>query len=89
MHLPWLNRSQRIVVVIALGVALYVLGTWFTAPQFPVASGWAGYAPLTSSFVRMRWSGGADLVLWFALIAVWVLVSTYLLRTRTTNRDDN
>jgi hypothetical protein len=89
MHLPWLNRSQRIVVVIALGVALYVLGTWFTAPQFPVASGWVGYAPLTSSLVRMRLSGGAELFLWFTLIAVWTVVSSYLLRTRTTNRDDS
>jgi heme/copper-type cytochrome/quinol oxidase subunit 1 len=89
MHLPWLNRSQRVVLVVGFGVTLYILGAWLSAPEFPVSTGWVGYAPLTSSFGRTRLGGGADLILWLVLIALWVAASSYLLRTRTSNRDQN
>ncbi len=88
MHVPWLNRSQRVVVVVGLGVALYLLGAWLSAPVFPVSTGWVGYAPLATSFGRTRLSGGADLIVWLVLILLWVAASSYLLRTRN-SRDDH
>jgi len=87
MHLPWLNRAQRIVVVIGFGAALYVVGAWLSTPGFPMNSGWVGYAPLSSSFARARLTGLADLVVWFTLTALWVLGSAYLLRTRASDHD--
>ena len=87
MHLPWLNRSQRVVVVVGLGVTLYLLGAWLSAPVFPVSTGWVGYAPLSTSFERTRLSGGADLIVWLVLILLWVAASSYLLRTRNSCHD--
>ncbi|MDH2902578.1 MAG: hypothetical protein PXZ08_01325 [Actinomycetota bacterium] len=89
MHAPWLNRSQRVVLVVGFGVALYIFGLWLSTPNFPANTGWVGYAPLTSSFGHTSLSNGADLILWFVLIAVWVSASSYLLRTRPSSRDEN
>jgi len=89
MHFSWFNRSQRVVVVIGFGVALYILGAWLSAPEFPVNAGWTGYAPLISSYGRARVVGRADLILWLVLTAIWVAASSYLLRTGPSNRDHN
>ncbi len=76
-------------MVVGLGAAFYILGAWLSTPEFPVATGWVGYAPLTSFFSRTRLSGGADLILWLVLIAFWVTTSSYLLRTKSSKHEQN
>jgi hypothetical protein len=77
---------QRIVVVIGLGVGLYLFGGWATT-RGELGSGWVAYAPLSNTF------NGADLpgpglhpwvklVIWLALITVWVVVGVVLLRSQ-------
>ena len=89
MHLPWLNRSQRVVIVVGLGIALYLFGLWLSEPNFPGVTGWVGYAPLQSSFARSVASGANDLVMWLVLTTLWVVAASYLLRTRPSSRDQN
>ena len=48
-----LSKSQRVVVVVALGLALGVIGTYLTSQIRP---GWYGYAPLTTTS-RLRATG--------------------------------
>ena len=76
-------------MIIGFGVALYIVGTRLTTPEFPISTGWVGYAPLTSSIGRARLSRDADLILWLVLIALWVIPSSYLLRTRAADHDQN
>jgi heme/copper-type cytochrome/quinol oxidase subunit 1 len=74
-----LSKSQRVVVVIALGLALGVIGTYLTSQIRP---GWYGYAPLTASFEAPgnelpTW---LQLIIWLALIGIWALASIRVLR---------
>ncbi len=75
------NRAQRVVLVIALGATLAVVGWWITSPS--PFTGWTGYAPLTSGPLV---TGGLHLwvraVIWLALIGAWTATSLTLLRTR-------
>ena len=75
------NRAQRVVLVVALGAVLVVVGWWTTSPS-PV-TGWTGYAPLTSSPLV---TGGLHLwvraVIWLILIGAWTGTSLVLLRSR-------
>jgi heme/copper-type cytochrome/quinol oxidase subunit 1 len=79
-----LNVRQRVVLVVGLAAVLAVLGAWGINELVPTRTfpiGWTGYAPLQSVPV------GADhallrVLLWVALIAVWVIASTLVLRTR-------
>jgi heme/copper-type cytochrome/quinol oxidase subunit 1 len=76
-----LGRAQRIVLVIALAVALGVLGRYLISLGRPDHFGWFAYAPLNStSTIRppglQPW---ARLLIWLGLIAVWSLASLVLL----------
>ena len=83
MHDRSLNRSQSIVVVIGLGLALYVLGDWLTALGSQSPTGWTGYAPLSTGEVFGGFHPWLRLIIWLVLIAVWVRSSTALLSTRS------
>ena len=79
-----LNRAQRIVVVIGLGVALGFFGGWVTAlGSVSGAFGWTGYAPLRVATFGPE-SGlhpWVRLVIWLALTVVWAGTSIILLRS--------
>src|SRR5579863_3788342 len=82
-----LNLSQRIVIVIGLGAALWVFGGWVMTwgTSYPGDVGWTGYAPLSTSFYMPPVGGmhpWVRVVIWLALIAGWVTASTFVLRTR-------
>jgi len=75
------NARQRIVVVIGLGIALYFFGGWITTRD--TVTGWVAYAPLSNS-VNFPGAGlppWARLLIWLALILVWMVSSLALLRT--------
>lgn len=77
---------QRIVIVIGLGVGLYFFGGWVTT-RGGVGSGWVAYAPLANAVNTADLPGPGlhpwvRLLIWLALIALWVVVGVLLLRSR-------
>jgi hypothetical protein len=78
-----LNKSQRVVVVVAFGVALGTLGSYLvTLGSGSVASGWYAYSPLSSgSLVAPTglhpW---LRVIIWLVLISVWAAGSIRVLR---------
>ena len=81
-----LNYSQRIVIVVGVGVALYFFGTWAMTWGTRGLTGWVGYAPLsntaTSTFLGTGLHPWVRLVIWLILAAAWVGSSLVLLRSR-------
>lgn len=82
-----LNTLQRVVLVVALGAALFFVGGYLTGGSH-LATGWTGYAPLQSVPVvsRAGLSGVGSLVVWLALVVVWACASVAVLRTRQPTR---
>ncbi|MHB1987239.1 MAG: hypothetical protein ACYCSF_04520 [Acidimicrobiales bacterium] len=84
-----LNRAQTVVLVVALGAGLLVLGRWLTHLGSRGVSGWTGYAPLSNGLVA---TGGlqpwARLVICLVLIVFWAAISLLLLRSRVVGRED-
>jgi heme/copper-type cytochrome/quinol oxidase subunit 1 len=80
------NRAQRAVLVVALGVALAVVGWWITAGSS--FTGWTAYAPLTRGPLGVT---GLHLwvraVIWLLLIGVWTITSLVVLRPRGASDD--
>ena len=77
-----LSKAQRVVVVIALGLALGALGNYLVSLGSGVASGWIGYAPLTAQLYApgRGLDGWLRLIIWLVLIGVWALASIRVLR---------
>ena len=77
-----LTKSQRVVVVIAFGLALETLGSYVVELGSGLASGWYGYSPLTSSalFAPTGLHGWLRLIIWLVLIGAWALGSIRVLR---------
>jgi heme/copper-type cytochrome/quinol oxidase subunit 1 len=77
-----LSPPQRIVIVIALGVACGAAGSYLSSLGSTTAFGWYAYAPLSQSAYppRTRLAGWLLLIIWLALIALWGLVSIRVLR---------
>jgi hypothetical protein len=77
-----LNKSQRIVVVVAFGLALTAAGTYVVNLGSGLASGWYAYSPLTSGglFTPTGLHGWLRLIIWLVLIGVWALGSMRVLQ---------
>jgi len=88
MHLRRLPLRHKVVLLVALGGALWVLGQWIIEQARPSDFGWVAYAPLTaSSALGLRpW---VQAVLWLLLIAVWTAAALLLLREPTPPRADS
>jgi hypothetical protein len=76
-----LSQPQRIVIVIAFGMALGVAGTYLVSigqPEF----GWVAYTPLsqTISSPHTGLAGWLRLLIWLLLICLWALGSIQVLR---------
>ena len=83
------NLAQRIVVVVALGVAVLAFGSWVTRLGRH-ASGWVAYTPLSNSATVPDLGGlhsWVRLVIWLVLICAWAALSVGLLRTRRPRSD--
>lgn len=80
MRLRRLTLRHKVVLLVALGATLWVLGQWAIGEASPVTRvGWTGYAPLTASN-GLGPSLWLQVVLWLALIAVWTVAALLLLR---------
>jgi hypothetical protein len=77
-----LNQSQRIVVVIALGMALGAAGIYLLNLGNTARLGWYAYAPLSQSVSAPHTglAGWLRLIIWLVLIGLWALVSIRVLR---------
>ena len=77
-----LSQPQRIVVVIALGMAFGAAGIYLVNAGSTVGSGWYAYAPLSQgvSSLHTGLAGWLRLIVWLVLIGLWALVSVRVLR---------
>jgi hypothetical protein len=81
-----LSQPQRIVVVIALGVACGAAGAYLVNLGSDGGYGWYAYAPLTSQAINPPGAGlrgWVRLLIWLVLAALWALVSIRMLRPST------
>jgi hypothetical protein len=80
----WIDRlgtAQRIVVVIALGLALGVLASYLTS--LGTRTGWYAYAPLSGQVFQppgIGVPGWLRVIIWLAAISLWTLTSLRVLR---------
>ncbi len=83
-RLSRLSTSQRVVVIVGLGAALYLVGAYVTSlGEIRTLNGWVAYAPLSNTFNGLGgMPGWAQLVVWLALVIVWVLGSVRILHRR-------
>ncbi len=77
-----LNRPQRIVVVIALGIACGAVGIYLINLGSTAGFGWYAYAPLATAAypARAGLPGWLRLLFLLALTALWALASILVLR---------
>jgi heme/copper-type cytochrome/quinol oxidase subunit 1 len=77
-----LSTAQRVVVVVAIGLALAVVGRYLVSLGGGPRFGWYAYSPLTAQV----WAPGTGLpawlrlIIWLGVIGLWALVSVPLLR---------
>jgi len=76
-----LSQPQKIVVVLALGMAFGAAGTYLVGLGNTSAFGWYAYAPLSQApYPATGLHGWARLLIWLALIGLWALLSVRVLR---------
>jgi heme/copper-type cytochrome/quinol oxidase subunit 1 len=82
-----LSQAQRVVVVVAVGVACLAVGSFLLSLGQPgISLGWTGYAPLVAqSLGRPGWF---SLLVWLALTLLWAVVSIRLLRPQRHDDSD-
>jgi len=78
-----LNMAQRVVIVVAIGIALAVVGRYLVSlgsPRF----GWYAYSPLTNRIESPGTGlpGWLRLVIWLGMTGIWALASVIVLRPR-------
>ncbi len=80
----WIDRlstAQRVVVTVALGLALGVVASYLNG--LGTRTGWYVYAPLSGQFSQPQGigePGSLRLIIWLAAISVLALASLRLLR---------
>jgi len=85
-----LNTAQRIVVVVAIGIALGAVGLYLTRLGSP-RLGWYAYSPLT----RGAWMPGTGLaawlrlIIWLGLTGIWAGASVIVLGGRRRGKDSH
>lgn len=80
----WIDRlstAQRVVVIIALGLALAIVASYVTS--LGTRAGWYAYAPLTGQTFPPPGSGEPGwlrVIIWLAAISLWAAASAAVLR---------
>lgn len=76
-----LNKSQRIVLVIAIGLAIGTAGSYLVNLGSGLATGWYAYAPLTNGvlFAPRGLHAWLRVIIWLVLIGAWALGSIRVL----------
>ena len=82
-----LSKAQRVILVIALGLALGTVGSYIVNLHSGVAFGWTGYAPLTAQEIGVGTGlhGWLRLIIWLVLIGLWAVGSVRVLRPSSEN----
>ena len=77
-----MNRAQRIILVIAWGLALNVAGT-YVVTLGNLETGWTAYAPLSGAInlPHLGLSPGLRLLVWLGLTGLWASGAVWLLRS--------
>lgn len=86
MLLRRLNRAQRGVLVVALGLALFFLGNWVTSLGTHLPYRAVEYSSINAPAVFGGFHPWVRFAIWMLLLAVWVGVSISLLSNRTTDQ---
>ena len=76
-----LNTAQRVVVVVALGLALGIVASYLAG--LGTGTGWYAYAPLSGQLSQSQGIGEPGwlrLIIWLAAISLWALTSLRTLR---------
>jgi hypothetical protein len=82
-----LGKAQRVVVVVALGVAFLAVGSYLLSLGQPgIPLGWSGYAPFVAQ--NLGRPGWFDLLVWLALTLLWAVASIRLLRPQRHDDSD-
>ena len=82
--MSWIDRlgtAQRVVVVVALGLALGILASYLTS--LGTRTGWYAYAPLSAQVFQPLGAGEPGwlrVIIWLAAISLWTLTSLRVLR---------
>jgi len=81
-----LSMAQRVVVVIALGLAIWSVGTYVVGLGSAL-SGWYAYSPLTAAphLPSTGLHGWLRVIIWLVLIGGWALASVRVLRPASQN----
>lgn len=80
----WIDRQrkdQRVVVVVALGLALGALASYLTS--LGTGPRWYAYAPLTGQTFQPQGTGESGwlrLIIWLAAISLWAVTAMRVLR---------
>ncbi len=87
-----LNFAQRVILVVALGLFLVIVGevtlSWWQYGRVRFA-GWTGYTPLTTTpIARVSLHPWVVIAYWAILITVWTAVSLTLLRSSRPTREE-
>lgn len=77
-----LNTAQRIVIVVAMGIALAIVGRYLVSLGSGFHVGWYSYSALAA---RLRPPGTGlprwlRLIIWLGLTGIWALASVIVLR---------
>ena len=84
-----LNRAQRVVVVVALGFVLYLLGTWITSLGSHLPYGSATFTNVSAANIVGGLHPWVRFTIWMLLVGTWVGVSIPLLRDHSMKQRDN
>jgi hypothetical protein len=80
-----LNGAQRVVVVVALGLALFFLGDWVTTLGTHLPYGSAEFTNINTPDIVGGFHPWVRFTIWMLLLAIWLGVSLALLVNRTTD----
>jgi hypothetical protein len=76
-----LTQPQKIVVVIAVGVACGAAGIYLDSLGSTASFGWYAYAPVSpAASPHTGLAGWLRLIIWLALTGLWALASIRVLR---------
>jgi heme/copper-type cytochrome/quinol oxidase subunit 1 len=79
----WMDRlsmAQRVVVAVALELALGIVASYLTSLR---RTGWFAYAPLSGQAFQPQGIGEPGwlrLIIWLAAISLWALIAVRVLR---------
>ncbi|HEY5304679.1 MAG TPA: hypothetical protein VIJ86_11590 [Acidimicrobiales bacterium] len=77
-----LNRAQRVVIVVALGFAFFLLGDWLTILGTHLPYGSAEFTNINTPDIVGGFYPWVRFTIWMLLLAIWVGVSIPLLSNR-------